>query len=97
MQLESEKLNSQTLKHQLEIERGYSARLTDRQALSISTVAAGSVPGAVGPGGGVGVGGAGGVVAGVGGLGQVRARTAALLSNLQKKIHQLNLNKRTKL
>ena len=72
-QLESEKLQTYTLKQQLEIERGYSARLTNRQSLSISSAAAGSVP--VGATGGVGVvgpgGGAGGVVGGVGGLGQV--------------------------
>ena len=67
LQLETERLSSWTLKQQLEIERGYSARLTDRQALSLSN----SAPGAVGPGG---VGGAGGGVGGVGGLGQVRGR-----------------------
>ena len=68
-QLESEKLQTYTLKQQLEIERGYSARLTNRQSLSISATAGSAVPGAggVGPGGG----GAGGVVGGVGGLGQV--------------------------
>lgn len=67
-QLETERLSSWTLKQQLEIERGYSARLTDRQALSLSN----SAPGAVGPGG---VGGAGGGVGGVGGLGQIRANS----------------------
>jgi hypothetical protein len=53
--LESEKLNSFTLKQQLEIERAYSSQLADRQALAIHN--AGSSGGMGGLGGGLGGGG----------------------------------------